>query len=342
MPKKRIVYFDLLNIAACLAMIFLHCNSMVHTYVPGKNWMLALAIEVAFFWAVPVFLMLSGANLMRYRDRYDTKTFLKKRFVRTFVPFIFWSVALYIWYYGRGASDAFGIAQFYELFMTNGIESVYWFFFPLFALYLAMPALSLLADHKRVLLYLAVTAFVLQSCAAPISQMLGLSWNGYISQPMVTTFILYAIIGYLVSTTDISKRGRMVIYVCGIAALIFRYAYIYITSSTAGTINRILFDCTYFTAVMPALALFVWFKYHNFDAIEKSPRATSVLARLSGCTLGVYLMHYVILRSVVFETLAIPATSIALRIIGPFVLYAICVCITLIIKKIPVLKYIVP
>lgn len=30
------------------------------------------------YWALPIFFMLSGANLMKYTDRYDTKTFLKK------------------------------------------------------------------------------------------------------------------------------------------------------------------------------------------------------------------------------------------------------------------------
>ena len=67
---------DSLNIAACFSVIALHCNQMVHTWQPGKNWLLALLIEVLFYWAVPVFLMLTGATLMRYRDRYDTKTFL--------------------------------------------------------------------------------------------------------------------------------------------------------------------------------------------------------------------------------------------------------------------------
>ncbi|XCB29844.1 hypothetical protein RQN30_11930 [Arcanobacterium hippocoleae] len=41
----------------------------------GKNWAAALAIETIFFFAVPIFFMLTGATLLRYRDRYDTQTF---------------------------------------------------------------------------------------------------------------------------------------------------------------------------------------------------------------------------------------------------------------------------
>lgn len=78
MKGERVVYFDLLNIVACLAVVFLHCNNMVFTYAPGKNWAFGLGIEVVFYWAVPIFIMISGANLMKYRDRYDTKTFFQK------------------------------------------------------------------------------------------------------------------------------------------------------------------------------------------------------------------------------------------------------------------------
>lgn len=79
MSNRRIVYYDLLNILACFCVVCLHSNAMVHTYVPGLNWIGGLAIEVVCYWAVPIFFMLSGANLMRYTDRYDTKTFFKKK-----------------------------------------------------------------------------------------------------------------------------------------------------------------------------------------------------------------------------------------------------------------------
>ena len=91
----RILYFDLLNIAATICVVYLHCNGMVHTFARGWNWVLGLAIECVFYWAVPVFFMLSGATLIGYRKRYSTADYLKKRVSRIFVPFFAWSL---IWY----------------------------------------------------------------------------------------------------------------------------------------------------------------------------------------------------------------------------------------------------
>lgn len=121
--SKRVVYFDLLNIGACLCVIFLHCNGMVHTFTRGWNWVLALAIECIFIWAVPVFFMLSGATLMRYRDRYDTRTFFKRRILRTFLPFLIWNLVWYLLPLDLG--KGYSLQGFISGVMSNGIETVY-------------------------------------------------------------------------------------------------------------------------------------------------------------------------------------------------------------------------
>lgn len=62
--KKRILYLDILNILVCFAVIMLDHNGIVHNYdVHTSTWKQALAFEVLFYWAVPVFFMLTGAAL---------------------------------------------------------------------------------------------------------------------------------------------------------------------------------------------------------------------------------------------------------------------------------------
>ena len=82
--KERVVYFDLLNIFAIISVIAMHCNGIVHGNPMNKGWGSSLLVDCIFYWAVPIFLMLSGATLMKYREKYDTKTFFKKRFQKEF------------------------------------------------------------------------------------------------------------------------------------------------------------------------------------------------------------------------------------------------------------------
>ena len=65
--NKRVLYFDLLNIFATIAVVYLHCNGIVHTYTKGMSWAASLIIEVIFYWAVPIFFMLTGAKTLNYR-----------------------------------------------------------------------------------------------------------------------------------------------------------------------------------------------------------------------------------------------------------------------------------
>ena len=96
--KQRIIYFDFLNVVSCISVVCLHCNGYVHDFVKDDWWWLRVLIEVVFYFAVPVFFMLSGATLLDYKKKYSTKTFYKKRFVRTFIPFVIWSTFfLFLW-----------------------------------------------------------------------------------------------------------------------------------------------------------------------------------------------------------------------------------------------------
>ena len=340
--KNRVVYFDCLNIAACFSVIALHCNQMVHTWQPGKNWLFALLIEVLFYWAVPIFLMLTGATLMRYRDRYDTKTFLSKRIKRTVIPFVAWSFIWFLLYSTRNADVHLGPRSFLNMMLNNQIEQVYWFFFPLFSIYLSMPLLSLLADNKKALAYGVSASFILQSVLPYALPILGIEWPGSISILALSGNLLFTALGYLLSTTELNKKQRMAIYILGILGTIFRFAYTEISSETIGAVDRLYFNYLAFPAVLQGAAVFTLFKYLDFSFI--GAKATHLLSTVSSCSFGVYLIHKPILDHFILspQGLNIPMTSIALRTVGAVIFYIACVGIILLLKKIPLIRKIVP
>ena len=73
MNAGRVIYFDILNVVAAFGVVAMHFNGLVHAYMPTWDWVQAHAVDCLFYWAVPVFFMLSGSTLMDYRDRYTTK-----------------------------------------------------------------------------------------------------------------------------------------------------------------------------------------------------------------------------------------------------------------------------
>ena len=120
-------------------------NGIVHTYSTSRAWKTALIFEVVCYWAVPIFIMLSGATLLKYRERYDTKTFFKKRFVKVLIPWIIWSLVLYII-----RNKNLNLIQFIKDFSYCRIESIYWFFPLILFLYCLIPVLSIFTEKKNI------------------------------------------------------------------------------------------------------------------------------------------------------------------------------------------------
>lgn len=336
--KKRIVYFDVLNILAALSVIFLHCNGIAHIFSDTLAWRQALAVEVLCFWAVPVFLMLSGATLMGYRKSYSTAEFFKRRFLRAAVPFVIWSLIMAAI---KGINPLeIGKRAFIDSMFFSRMEGVYWFFIPLFAVYVSMPVLSLLKDNKKILWYMAGGAFTLHSLLPEIFRYMGLTWNDSLSMLTMGGYLVFPVLGYLLSTTDFSKKQRGVIYLLGIFGAVFRYFITISDSVRDGVLNRALFQYTGWYSIFLAAAVFVFLKYFPLcKKAEKSERAAKILSTVSSCSLGVYLIHHEII--LICEKV-IGYYGWEWRLFGPFLVYAISLGIVFTVKKIPLIKHIFP
>lgn len=161
--KNRVLYYDILNILAIIAVIALHMNGIVHKNPNIRAWNTSLIVECIMYWAVPVFMMLSGATLMNYREKYDTKTFFKKRLIKILIPFLFWAIFMFGW---KIVTKQINILNFsgwkdwVNAFFANKEEGIYYFLFEILGVYLTMPLLSLLTKKEyRKTLWLTVALF---------------------------------------------------------------------------------------------------------------------------------------------------------------------------------------
>ncbi len=337
-PQKRVAYFDVLNIAATFGVIMLHCNGIAHTYSETLAWYQALLVEVLIYWPVPIFFMLSGATLMGYRERYSTADFFKRRVFRTAIPFVIWSVISAL--VKKMNPFEMGIRVFIGKIFNIGIENVYWFFIPLFCVYLAMPVISLLKDHRRVLWYMAGGTFLLSSLLPFLSDYVGLAWNRGLTMVTCGDYLMYVVLGYLLSTQELSKNRRVIIYALGTFGAALRYVMTVLLSRRDGVINKEFFSYKAYYAVFLAVAVFVWFKNSRIiEKLQQYPRVTAVIKTVSGCSFGIYLSHMIIYRSL---SRIWPTGCWEWRLLAPFAIYAIGLFGVFVLKKIPVLKNIVP
>lgn len=348
--KKYILYFDLLNIFACFAVVALHVNGAVHTFAKTRNWVSCMFIEALFYFAVPVFFMLTGATLMNYRKRYDTGAFFKKRIFKTFVPFIIWSIIGICWsiFYTKGMkiSDINTPAKFISAVINCKGMGIYWFFPALFSVYLTIPLFSLVDEDKRIgkkgiFTYLILVYIVLNVLLPFVCRLTGIQWNSALNAVSCGGYVVWFLIGYLLANTDINKKFRILIYILG---LIGFFMYFYLTVQNSFKTGK--FDKTYagymnIPAMLMGTAVFVFFKYGKWNFIDKHEKAVRFVRNLSSASFGVYLIHYY-LKDFSIRHFGIDPRSTLYRIVGTFIIYGLSVIIVRVIQKIPVIRKMVP
>lgn len=338
---NRIIYFDILNIIACIAVCYLHCNGGVHGFSNTRLWKECLVIEVLCYFAVPIFVMLSGATLLKYRDRYTTKEYFIKRIQKVLIPWVIWSLIIYII-----SNKNFNLLNFANSFIYGKIETVYWFFSLIIYLYCLIPVLSVLTqkeEYRKTMWGIVVFIFLIQSVLQPILKMIHIPFPTILNYMTgQNAYIIYLLLGYLLSTTNLNKKRRLIAYTLAIMAIITRYTYTMFTSINTGKLNQDSWGYTAFTGLFLAVGIFIFIQnidWKNiFNKLKINPKNIS---KLTSCSFGVYLIH-ILIRSKIILFLGINTQSYFSRLIFPIILYAICVMIVYIIKKIPILKRIVP
>lgn len=339
--KQSVVYFDLLNILACLCVIGMHCNGIVHYFDNSDAWRRSMAVETLAYWAVPVFCMLSGATMINYRERYSTKTFLKRRLMKVGIPLIIWTTVFYFWKMHTGAIVWAGFRDLFNILMNFRVEGVYWFFAPLLMIYISLPVLSKFSDDRGMLRYMIIAGVLTISVLPFACSLLGLSYNGSLVFPMTGEYVLYALIGYYLHTTELKPYHRVAIYLAGIAGALARYMHTSWTLNTTGVANTLTWGYSNLPCLALAVAAFVFVKQAGRTPFFGREKVKATCRFLASASFGIYLIHMFVMNVVVAK-LGVDMSALPWQLFGAFLVYFISLAIVKILQRIPYGKYIFP
>lgn len=350
MEKKNFNYVTVLSVISAIAVVFLHTNSCFWTFRRDHYWASANIIESVFYFAVPVFFMISGATLIDYMERYSTKVFLKKRFKKTVIPFLVWSVVGLVYQSYRLRvpplfSENINLKYVFNGILKTSFVSIYWFFPVLFCVYLCMPLFASVykAKRKEVFEYLLIVGFICNILIPFINKVFNLNFVWPFSVSVISGYLFYVILGAYLSHYEIPKYAVYAIYGLSILGLALHMVGTYVLSMDQGKIVTTFKDYTRLPCIMYSGGIFLFFM-RNSDKIMKG-KVERIFQFLSKYTFALYLMHYYIMDvlSHIFKVyLNIPTTSLIYRLGTPVIIVIIVLIITAVIRKIKFLRWIVP
>lgn len=336
--KPRIQFMNYLNIFACFAVICLHCSQVVFRPEASVTWYYSVVMQSVFIFAVPIFFMISGANLLAYQKKYSTGTFFKKRIKKTFCALLFGSILVYCVscfcpeLFNR-TPYVFSLFDFTTRFFNNEIEIIYWFFYVILALYAVTPILTTLAESKKNLVY-AIVAFAVITSVLPLLSRYT-PWFGYISglfgAQSFTGSIMFFLLGYYIQ--NYARINKPLLYivtyvVCTICMIVFTLI-VNIDAVGDPSVPYEGFFSSAFSifAIGSSASVFFLFKSYESSFLRTSSRCKAVIQRLSAASLGVYLIHLLIMDAIAFW---IPHPWSITMTIEPPIVYIITVVIVMV------------
>lgn len=329
---------DLCRIAGCLMVLVIHAGAEVYQRCPidSPDFILLNFISTAVRGGVPIFFMLSGA-LMLSREKMDTGRMLKNHALYLTGIFFLWSFAYAL--LSRIVSGNFGTGYDFIYSVVAGHYHM-WFIPAMVICYLLMPpAHALIHGAKLEAKYLLGLFFGLVLLpanmnltpdTAPILHKItlnfSLDWIGYMG---------YVIWGWWLATRKLPKNtlwlAPLVFLACAIVTAAANRWY----SGYKGEADGWLFSYFSLPNFIQASALFCFF----LSLKDRKIKGAKYISLLADCTLGVYLIHPLMINVLELLGFGISADAPVSGLVLLCVLLAIsCFALVFIAKRIPIVR----
>ena len=358
MSQKRYYYISYLNVIAAVAVVMMHANSSFWSYSKDAYWGVTNVIENVCFFAVPLFFMLTGATLIDYQKRYSTKEFMKKRFVKTVIPFLFWSVfAMFwssrkvLWAMATGAPNKgldWTVESVIQGIFNTKFMQIYWFFIPLFCIYMMIPVFAAIPEKKRIKVFTYIIGVsLLMNYTIPfilgiLNQYTGFKMSWTYTMAAGLQYLIYPLIGYVLHKVEIQRKQRLIIYAIALAGLLTMIIGTYFATRREGKLVGVYKGNYNVPVLVYASGIFLFVKT-AVDRVKKE-RVNRFFVYFQSFTFPIYLIHRYYLD--VFEEnlsyIHVQKASLVYVFGATILALLLSILTTMILRKIPVLRHVVP
>ena len=294
---NRILYLSRLKALACIAVVILHAFYAADAFASNAAAHSAmLSFRNAMMWAVPCFVMASGALLLEKNRMLSRKKLFGKYIPRMVFALIIFSVIFSLFdtfanhrSAGETLSDIFS-----DIFLGTGWAHM-WYLYLMIALYLLLPFYKLISDNAghELLKYLLLVYTVFLSVIPFIEILCGKKLPFYIC--IFSIYPLYLFLGHVLHTGIIrlpkNASGIMFLICIGIVAMLTVYSCN--SAEKGGKVTSMLGVYSFPVYIAASIGAF---GYMRKTRNKPFPVLDTVAAELDSCSFGIYLLHMAVLK----------------------------------------------
>ena len=344
-PLHRKESLDFVRVLATFFIVLLHtsANDMYRFPVASATWNVLNFFNASGRWAVPAFVMISGALFLDQAKSISFAGILKRNIFRLLTVYFFWSL-VYSVIQNTLEYDHFNIEVLKRVLLDTLSGPVHFWFIPMICgLYLITPFLRVLVSglNKNSLLLLIILCLLFTSVLSMFRNLQFaphlVSFLGKFNMSFVGGYTGCFLIGHYIYTYDCSKTIRRIIYIAGIFSFILTVLGTYFLSLQAGKLDKTFYNNLSPNCILMAISIILLFK--SYEGSRPSRHRDGMLNTLSRCSFGIYILH-------IFGTVALtqaefvvanhfPILSIP---IAAMILYLASLFLSFVLSKIPLVN----
>ncbi|NBI63329.1 acyltransferase [Clostridiales bacterium] len=335
---ERIYRLSYLRVAACLAIVTLHTVYGANVYfqdtLSASQNLISRMVENCMMWAVPSFLMVTGALLLDPKKEIPLKKIFGKYIARMLAALLIFTMVFRVFdmVMDKEPVDAASVLQGFTEFFTDMSWGHLWYLYLLIGLYLLLPFYKKIAAHSTSgeLKYLLAVYAVFLSLL-PLLGMWGIECGFYICVSLI--YPLYLFCGHML------HAGKLRV---GKAAA---WCLVIITTSLIVYLTKVRWDTGFeamdqlwgYSSILVVLQTAGVFALLETLPEGRLPRLNVVMGKLDACSFGTYLIHMIFVRLILrygnFNPYENGGVAAFIALIGG--IFIVSFAITWILRKIP-------
>lgn len=347
--RGRKLYLDALRIIAIFGVLFNHTNTkgfaLFTIATESVFFPVYLFCAVACKVAVPVFLMISGALLLKKEE--PVPVIIKKRFVKFLVILLLTALIIHLYFLNWNLAK-FSLRTFLKQVYSINITSSLWYLYAYLAYILTLPFLRRLAGAMQPKDYLYLTGLMVLVSVLRTFELLALDYqiqyNTNFDLFTTANIVYYPLMGHFLSNElRDEKITAKTAFLAGAVGFFFLIVNCWLTCAWCShlgeweytTCQKFMHRFNFF----PAIALFILIRF-VFMRIDLNQTLQKAIMYLGSCTFGIYLFERIYREETlfVFDLLAPYLPRFLACMIWVFAAFLFGLVVTAILKKIPVIK----
>lgn len=343
--KQRVLYFDMLRIAAAFFVVVLHTAASQFGSVAygSAEWNIFNLYDGMVRWTVPMFVMLSGALFLA--KPIPVEKLWGKYILRIVIAFGVWSV-LYVFEYQwcNGMQYPLSEAALIKHLMRGHYHL--WYLIMLVGLYAMVPVLEPIVRSERLTRYFLVLTFVLSILLPTVTAAMGYIYPD-IQDAMLEIkplfglsfgYLFYFVLGHWLSEKRLGL-WRVPIYALGVVGFVLTVWLSSYLTPRMGHNDFTFFEYTYLNVMLETVLVFCLFR-DVFGGLSAGGTGEKLMGTASKCSFGVYLLHPFVLdlldKNFLLNTLSFD-TAKAMPVVA-VVTFTVSYCMSYILNKLPIIK----